>query len=109
MMTSDVPRLDQLLADDLVFTNHLGQLMTKAADLDAHRSGAIAISQLELSDQHLKILGEAVVVTVAAAIAGTFVGEPFSETLRFTRVWQAKTPGHWQVVVGQATAVVNPT
>jgi ketosteroid isomerase-like protein len=107
MIASDVQTLDRLLADDLVFTNHLGQPMTKQADLDAHRSGVFAINQLELSDQHIKILGNVAVVTVAAHLTGTFTGNPFEETLRFTRVWQAKAPGHWQVIVGHATAVVN--
>jgi ketosteroid isomerase-like protein len=107
MIASDVQTLDRLLADDLVFTNHLGQLMTKQADLDAHRSGVVAINQLELSDQHIKILGNVAVVTVAAHLTGTFTGNPFKETLRFTRVWQAKAPGHWQVIVGHATAVVH--
>lgn len=107
MIASDVRTLNHLLADDLIFTNHLGQLMTKQADLDAHRSGVVAIHRLELSDQHIKILGDVAVVTVAAHLTGTFAGNPFEETLRFTRVWQAKTPGHWQVIVGHATAVVN--
>jgi ketosteroid isomerase-like protein len=109
MMNSDVPSLDQLLANDLVFINHLGQLMTKQADLAAHRSGAIAISQLDRSDQRINMLGKVAVVTVAATIAGTFAGAPFAETLRFTRVWQAQQHGRWQVIVGQATAVVDPT
>ena len=109
MITSDVPTLDRLLADDLVFTNHLGQLVTKQADLDAHRSGIFAINQLKLSDQQVRFLGDVAVVTVAARITGTFADLDFAETLRFTRVWQAKSPGHWQVIVGHATAVVNPS
>ena len=107
MINSDVQTLDHLLADDLVFTNHLGQLMTKKADLDSHRSGVVSINQLELSDQHIKILGDIAVVNVAARISGTFAGKPFEEILRFTRVWQTKTPGYWQVIVGHATTVVN--
>jgi ketosteroid isomerase-like protein len=107
MIASDVQALDRLLADDLVFTNHLGQAMTKQADLDAHRSGVVAIHQLEVSDQHIKIFGNVAVVTVAAHLSGTFADSPFEETLRFTRVWQAKAPGHWQVIVGHATAVMS--
>ncbi|RZM82340.1 nuclear transport factor 2 family protein [Leptolyngbya iicbica] len=108
MMTSNVPHLDHLLADNLVFTNHLGQVMTKQADLEAHRSGAIAIHQLDLSDQQITLLGQVAVVTVAADISGTFAAQPFATTLRFTRVWQAQAPGRWQVRIAQATAVVHP-
>jgi len=33
MLKSDVNTLDELLSSDLVFTNHLGHLMTKQDDL----------------------------------------------------------------------------
>lgn len=36
MMDSDVAQLTLLLADDLLFTNHLGHLLSKQADLAAH-------------------------------------------------------------------------
>lgn len=35
----------------------------------------------------VKLLLPGAIVMVAAHIAGTFVGESFEETLRFTRVW----------------------
>jgi len=108
MMTSDVPTLEQLLSDDLLFTNHLGQRMTKQDDLAAHRSGKMAINHLELFDQDIKMLGTVAIVNVAAHIGGTFAGTPFEETLRFTRVWQAMAPGTWQIIAAQATAVANP-
>lgn len=108
MMASDVSTLEQLLSDDLVFTNHLGQRMSKQDDLAAHRSGKMAINHLELFDQHIKMLGTIAVVNVAARIVGTFAGTPFEETLRFTRVWQAMAPGTWQVIAAHATAVVTP-
>ena len=108
MMASDVPTLERLLADDLMFTNHLGQRMTKQDDLAAHRSGTMVINHLEPFDQHIKMLGTVAVVNVAARIVGTFAGNPFEETLRFTRVWQAMAPGTWQIIAAHATAVVNP-
>ena len=107
MLTSDVEALEQLLADDLMFTNHLGQPMGKQADLEAHRSGAIAIESVELSEQTIRDLGDTAIVTVAARIVGQFGGDPFAETLRFTRVWHAVSPGQWQVMVAHASRVVD--
>lgn len=107
MIASDVSTLDQLLADDLVFTNHLGQPMTKQDDLAAHRSGTMVINQLEPSDQQIKMLGDIAVVTVAARIVGTFADSPFEQTLRFTRVWWAVSPGIWQIIAAHASAVVD--
>ncbi len=40
MLASDVLVLDELLAQDLVCTNHLGQRIGKEDDLSAHKSGA---------------------------------------------------------------------
>jgi hypothetical protein len=39
MLAGNVKALDTLLADDLVFTNQVGQCLTKADDLAAHSSG----------------------------------------------------------------------
>ena len=39
MAASDVPELDALIADDLLFAGPTGELATKAMDLDLHRTG----------------------------------------------------------------------
>lgn len=39
MFRSEADVLDELIAPDLIFTNHLGQLVTKQEDLALHRSG----------------------------------------------------------------------
>lgn len=39
MLTSDVAVLDELIADDLVWTMHTGKVVNKQFDLEAHRSG----------------------------------------------------------------------
>ena len=46
MLNADVNILDKLLADDLVFTNHLGQVLGKQDDLAAHQSGKFKIEVL---------------------------------------------------------------
>lgn len=107
MLTSDVEALDRLLADDLIFTNHLGQPMSKQQDLEGHRSGSVAIESVELSEQSIRALGDTAIVTVAAHIVGQFDGNLFEETLRFTPVWQAVSPGQWQVSVAHASRVVD--
>ncbi|MEM9766838.1 MAG: nuclear transport factor 2 family protein [Cyanobacteria bacterium P01_D01_bin.71] len=105
MLSSDVAVLDRLIADDLLFTNHLGQIMTKQADLDAHRQGLIAIDNIDLTDQQMRIMGEVAVVSVQAHIVGKFAGEPTDIRLRFTRIWQKASPNQCQIVAAQATAV----
>jgi hypothetical protein len=46
-LSGDVEVLDELIADDLLFTGLAGSLETKAADLQQHRSGALKITKLD--------------------------------------------------------------
>lgn len=105
MLRSDATALGKLLAPDLIFTNHLGHLMTKQDDLEAHQSGLVKIEKVVLSDKRLKVLGNVVVVSVQAHIAGTFNGEFSESDIRFTRVWSKTSNENWQVVAGHSSMV----
>ena len=86
ILHSDIPALDKLLSDDLTFTNHLGQLMTKQNDLDAHKSKILNINKISFSDQKIQIYKCVAIVTVQAHITGSFDGEESENNFRFTRV-----------------------
>lgn len=105
MLNSDVSALDQLLASDLVFTNHLGHLMNKEDDLNAHSSGAIKISHLDMSEQIIRTQKECATVSVRARIKGQFQGNPSDVDMRFTRVWVKASTEHWQVSVAHSCLV----
>lgn len=106
MLASDIGVLDELLAEDLVFTNHLGQRLSKEADLSAHRSGALFISQLEPSELLIRSISASVaIVSVRVQIAGKYAGQPAGGDLRFTRVWVQSPDGRWQVVAAHASAI----
>lgn len=99
MLTSDVAVLDELIADDLVWTMPTGQVVNKQFDLDAHRSGVFRFTKIEISDRQIHDYSNCVVVTLKAELAGAVNKEVFSETYRFTRVWVKRQKG-WQVVAG---------
>ena len=105
MLASDVEALEALLDDDLVFTSHLGQVLGKSDDLAAHRSGAVRIHDLELSDERIRLLPRAAVVSVQARIAGEFGGEPGVGVFRFLRIWAPGQDDIWRVVAAQSTLV----
>ncbi|HEY9626741.1 MAG TPA: nuclear transport factor 2 family protein [Coleofasciculaceae cyanobacterium] len=102
MLTSDIAILDELIADDLVWTMHTGQVVGKQFDLDAHRSGIFKFTKLEISDRQIHPYGDCVVVTLRADLAGTLNGEPFSATYRFTRVWLQRQ-NRWQIIAGHVS------
>lgn len=102
MLTSDVCTLDELIADDLVWTMHTGLVVNKQYDLEAHRSGIFRFTKLDISDRQIHQYGDCVVVTLRAEIAGTLGDQIFSDTYRFTRVWVQRQQ-RWQIVAGHVS------
>jgi len=103
MLNSDVSVLDELIADDLTWTMHTGQVVDKQFDLEAHRSGVFRFTMLNLSDRQIHTYGnDCAVVTLKAELAGTYNNQSFSETYRFTRVW-VQRQNHWQIVAGHVS------
>jgi len=105
MLDSDVAILDELISPDLVFTNHLGQIMTKQDDLEAHRLGVLKISEIIFSEQKIKLLNSMAFVSVKAKILGSFDGTESENDFRFTRVWNNSPCGNWQIVVGHSSII----
>ena len=106
MRDSDVETLDRLLADDLVFTNHLGQLVTKQQDLQAHKNHDVSIDSITSRNQDVIMLGNSAVVVTELEITGSYQGREASGRFRFTRVWLNHF-GTWQVVVAHSSKVVG--
>ena len=78
MLNSDIAALDELISSDLIFTNHLGQVLGKQDDLELHRSGVLRFHTIEPSERQVKASGQFAVVsgcpapTVARHLRVTF-------------------------------------
>jgi Domain of unknown function (DUF4440) len=106
MLESDVIALDELLAPELLFTNHLGQLLSKKDDLEGHRSGLLKINALIPSELHILAHEAVAVVSVRMRLSGTYGGSPANGDFRFTRVWSVVAGGtSWHIVAAHATLV----
>ena len=106
MLDSDVKVLDELLAPELIFTNHLGQVLGKQDDLAAHQSGKFKIETLTSSDLHIQLIGNVAIVTVKVHLIGSYEGNDFDNNLRFTRIWNLSSSGTWQIVAAHSSVVV---
>ena len=103
MLSSDLAVLDELIAPELVFTSHLGQLVGKQDDLDFHRSGLFRLDALNPSEQRIRIHSEIAIVSVLMQLAGRHAGEPFAAMIRYTRVWSlVPTP---RIIAGHASTL----
>jgi ketosteroid isomerase-like protein len=107
MLGSDVDALDELLAPDLIFINHLGQLLGKEDDLAAYRSGVLKIAGLEPSERQVRVLGEAAVVSVRMQLFGTYQDAPANGDFRFTRVWARSQRQGWQIVAAHSVLITQ--
>lgn len=106
MLDSDVDALNELLANELIFTNHFGQVFTKQDDIDAHQSGIINIESITPSEQQIKLIGRNVaIITVKVNIIGSYAGIKSNTNLRFTRIWHLSLTNVWQVIVAHSSAI----
>ena len=107
MLRSDVPALDRLLAPELIFTNHLGQVLGKKDDLEVHQSGLLRIVELVPSERHLQLFDKIAVVSVRVCLSGMYDGCPADGDFRFTRVWAAAPDrDSWHIVAAHSTLVI---
>lgn len=105
MRTSDVAALDQLIADDLVFTSHLGQVISKQDDLAFHQAGLCQFQTIDYSERCIQPIGDRILISVRVYLTGIYGEIPFEEDLRFTRLWQRSPQGTWQIIVGHSSVV----
>jgi hypothetical protein len=104
MLNSDISELDELMSPDLLFTNHLGVLVSKQDDLSAHSSKAFVFKSLDLSEVKILPQENSAVVSVRAEIEGSYNGQPANGSFRFTRFW-SNVSGQWQVVAGHSSVI----
>ena len=102
MLNSDIAALDKLLAPGLIFTNHLGHLLGKEDDLNAHRLGTLKITHLDPSEQHIRLVGNVAIVSVRMQLSGTYAGHPANGDFRFTRIWALSADNTWHVVAAHS-------
>ena len=103
MAAQDYAKLNQIIADDLVYTHSSARMDTKETLIGAMKSGATVYKACTPSDVKAQDLGDTVVLTGRAEISiDRATGGPTSFAVRFTDVY-AKRGGEWQMVAWQST------
>ena len=102
MAAKDVETLEDLLADDLVYTHSSARLDTKKSLIRAMVSGSTVYTSVEPSDVKAQDLGDTVVLTGIAHIKVVSNGTPNAFGVRFTDVY-TRRDGRWQMVTWQST------
>jgi ketosteroid isomerase-like protein len=102
MAQKDVATLNELIADDLIYTHSSARQDTKQSLIDAMVNGKTVYTAVVPSDVKAQDCGDAVVLTGVARISVNSGGNAMNFGVRFTDVY-AKKAGRWQMVVWQST------
>jgi ketosteroid isomerase-like protein len=100
MTSGDIAALEEILADDLIYTHTTARLDTKASFIDAIKTGRSNYHKMERTDVKVRDLGDTAVVTGHADI---FVGDNNFQA-RYIDIY-AKRNGGWQMIAWQSTRV----
>jgi ketosteroid isomerase-like protein len=106
MAQKDVATLNDLIADDLIYTHSSARIDTKQSLIGNMQSGGTVYNSVEPSDVKAQDLGSAVVLTGVAKIQVTSGGKPNAFGVRFTDVY-ANRGGKWQMVTWQSTRLAD--
>jgi len=99
--------LDQIYADDLVFVNTRGTLLTKAQRLEDLRSGSLKFISFGRDSYSLRAYGDTVIMAGRATSVVEYQGKLNRVPRRFTNVY-IKLNGQWRLVAHQATTIAEP-
>lgn len=100
----DTAALKRLYADDFVYTNPEGKLLTRQEQITS-----IAVSEMKWEtgrskDVKVKIYGDMAVMTGNFSAKGNYRGNPLTIQERYTAVWIRKDTS-WQMVAEQGNIV----
>ena len=93
----DVPALDRIFADDLVYFHSNGLSDPKAAVLQSFSSGDLKISRFEAEDLQVRQIANVMVATGLVHVELVNKGNPAKFDIRFTAIY-ASQGGQWRAV-----------
>jgi len=102
MTQADLPALENLLSDDLVYTHATGWRQNKAEFLASIRAREIQYHSITSDRVKVRVYGNTIVVTGAASIKARAKGQELSVDLLYLEVFE-KQDGRWQLVAWEST------
>jgi ketosteroid isomerase-like protein len=99
----DIPTLEKIWADDYVFVNAFGEVLTKGQRLANLKSGATTLESINEEEKPtVRAHQNSAVATSRVTLKGQYSGQAVSGQYRSTLVW-VKGPNGWQLVANQLT------
>ena len=106
-LRQDIPTLEKIWADDYVFVNAFGEVLTKEQRLANLKSGATALESINEEEKPtVRVYQNSAVATSRVTLKGQYSGQPVSGQYRSTLVW-VKGPNGWQLIANQLTPLAT--
>lgn len=102
VVAHDVPFMDQLWAEDFIYTGIRAEVKGKPEVLTEFNAGQLRFTKMEFDDVRVRIYGETAVATGRATTVGQSPQGEISGQSRYTRLY-VRREGRWQLVAFQAT------
>ena len=102
LVRADLKTIEEIEADDLIFTDATGTVTSKAEEMQSLKSGDIKFESIQMTDARTQDFGDIAVVTGRLVEKAQYKNADISGTYRFTDVW-AKRKSKWEHVAGQET------
>lgn len=100
----DVGFLERYLSDDYLSTFPDGTVLDKKGEIEALKSGAVALTEMTPREMKVRTYGETAVITGQSTIKAKVNGQETSGEFRFTDVW-IKQNDRWLAVASQVTRI----
>ena len=105
LLQRDIAALEKIWADDYVFVNASGEVLTKAQRLANAKSGATTLDSINEEEKiTVRVYQNSAVATSRVTIKGKYSGQPTGGQYRSMHVWVKGQEG-WQLVANQLTAL----
>lgn len=104
LLKHDLNALNKLYAEDFVYTNPEGKLLTKAEQIASIKGSEITLEQGLSTGVKVRVYGNTAVMTGNFIGKGNYHGNPVSINERYTAMW-VKNDTTWQMVAEHANVV----
>lgn len=105
-MRKDYTALEQILANDLVYSHSNGNVDTKQSYIQSIRDGKSKYDAIEIQEQQIRVYGNTAVVNGVCLMKASSNGEAINTRIRYTDMY-VKNGQQWQMVAWQSLRLGN--
>lgn len=98
---------EQYTASDYVSINPAGVLSTREQTLARMKSGNVKLDSIDVEQEEVHDYGDVAVITGRERVRGSYKGQAFDHTARYSRVW-IRREGAWKLALFQETPLPQP-